>query len=680
MDIFLKKTIFLERLVINQSKLVGVLILALILLVGCGNERASTANEASKGRVISSEMPFTIAFRGERIRKLLKNYSNWEHYYQKYSGSIRKYTSEELLNLPKSNQVFAAKFDKNYPNKLKLLHFDGRARQVHTAPLVYQRYFPGHWVYLPGSRVLLDVTENVEQIKVENSRVFSLKAYTRKWKKKTINFPHDALLVAVDESGNRLWYQSEYVQIKSLNHHNNLVEIKRGQYFSKPRSFKAHRAFLLPLAAGIWGGKPMWFYNYSTQSPVDKNGKHAGDIVAEELQQWLGTELKWLDGIAFDVVDWRVNSKWDTDNNNYSDGGYIKGVNEFARGNLHFLEKLRKLLPENKILTADGYRLNNQRAIHVLNGIEFEGTVRYDDAFRAFSNTVNILNFWKQQQYYRPQFSYLVQKFRDQHDKKNQQRLTRFGVALASIYGVGSGFIGIHKINPLYESGWLGKPISSIKRLALSYPLNDFIQTPKVISNAKISHQGKELIISPLDVLEPMRLSWSLPKPKEGDLLLQLTLLSLKNSIDFPKKAQIPRAIKVTATNLPYFGEGIKKQKQYTKSYGLFNADESQQLSFYFRRAAKARGKTLNLVLNIEPSNSVKMSQIALYQSADIHWREFEKGYLLLNPSLEPQRVDLTHLLGNNKWTLFNRLTREEINQNYIIIPPIDALYPEKGI
>ena len=336
--------------------------------------------------------------------------------------------------------------------------------------------------------------KNTQQIKVENSHLFSLQAYARTHKKKRVVFPHDALLVAVDKRGNRLWYQSEYVQIKSLDHSNNVVGIKRQQYFSKLQKFKADKTFLLPLAAGVWGGKPMWFYNYSTYSPKDKNGQRAGDLLAEELQQWLMTDLNWLNGIAFDVVDWRIHEKWDTDNNNNPDGGYIHGVNEFARGNLNFLEKLRELLPKNKVLTADGHRLNNQRAIHVLNGIEFEGTVRHDDAFRAFSNTVNLLNFWKQQQRYRPQFSYLVQKFRDQRDKNNQQRLTRFGVALASIYGVGSGFIGKNKITRLYKSGWLGSPISSVKRLALDYPLYHPIQKLEVISNAKINHQGKKII------------------------------------------------------------------------------------------------------------------------------------------------------------------------------------------
>ncbi len=624
------------------------------------------------------QMPFIIGFRGERRRDLLKNYANWENHYKNYSAIIRKYTNEELNKLPLENIFYAKKFHYKYPATLNLLHFNGEARQTYNDPLLHQRYFSGHWVYLSGTTVLSAITSSTQQIKVKNSQVFSLSAYKKTVRNKKISLPHDALLVSLDEQGNRLWYQSEYVKINFLNQQKNIVGIKRAQYFSKAHSFKAHKTLLLPLAATIWGGQPMWFYNHSTQSPRDKNGKQASDILAKEIQQTL-YRLNWLDGITFDVMHWRARKNWDTNNDNVADGGYLQNINEFARGNLSFLTKVRRLLPVHKIITADGHQLSNQRAIHLLNGIESEGTVRHNDAFRAFSNTVNLLNFWQTQQNYRPQFSYLVQKFRNPRDIRKQQQLTRFGVGMASIYAVGSAFIGRQNLSSLYVSGWLGKPISAIKRLALDYPINLPISPPQALSNTKIEKNKTTLFISPLKQqnTQPMRLSWSLPKPKQGDLLLEFTIRSLGSSLHFPNKPQIPRAIQIIAKNLPNFKEGHRNQTQYIQSHGFFNALQPQKLSFYFRQAARAKGTTLNLIVKIEQSLAVKIDQIALYSAADIHWREFENGYLFLNPSLTPQTVDLTELIDNK--IIINRLSQKKVTDS-ILIPAIDAIYLQKII
>jgi hypothetical protein len=85
---------------------------------------------------------------------------------------------------------------------LMLLHLDGESRQVVYDPEVHKRYFPGHWVYEPGTQLAGSVGSDDTQIPVQDARPFKIKAYINRGRDgdKTW-FPHHIILVPLDARG-----------------------------------------------------------------------------------------------------------------------------------------------------------------------------------------------------------------------------------------------------------------------------------------------------------------------------------------------------------------------------------------------------------------------------------------------------------------------------------------------
>ena len=214
--------------------------------------------------------------------------------------------------------------------------------------------------------------------------------------------------------------------------------VSRARYGSATASYSKGHAYLAPLAAGVWGGKPMWYYNLSSACPKDRQGRTAADVFVREIAEWFapGGRLENIQGIAFDVNYWDVRRDgWDTNNDGHADNGIIQDKNIWRAGDWYFLSQVRKALGDRYVLTCDGENCENQRAVGVLSGIESEGPVLPHDGFRGISTTINTHVYWMQNGGRSDAFRYIVLKLMNAADAKRGVSLRRMATGLACCLG-----------------------------------------------------------------------------------------------------------------------------------------------------------------------------------------------------------------------------------------------------
>ena len=183
----------------------------------------------------------------------------------------------------------------------------------------------------------------------------------------------------------------------------------------------------------------MWFYNLSSTCPRDRAGKQVGELYAEEIASWFAPDgrLHAFDGIAFDVNYFDVSERgaqWDVDNNGTADGGWIAGRNVWEEGDLAFLARVRELLGDGRLLSADAQHASNQQVPALLDGMESEGFVQHNDMWRGFSRAVNTHLYWMGHRRSDLDFRYVVLKVMGP-DAPDALRMRRFGAAAACCLG-----------------------------------------------------------------------------------------------------------------------------------------------------------------------------------------------------------------------------------------------------
>ncbi|MGE4489969.1 MAG: hypothetical protein AB7E95_10550, partial [Kiritimatiellales bacterium] len=409
-------------------------ILAMLLLaVGI---RADDPLDVNRKEVFTKGYPQFLAFRGEMSRVSHSSYEAWCESVRGASGVIRKFMPEELPKIYPEAAAWADRYVQEHPEQLMMLHLNGESRQVMDNPAVHQRYFPGHWVYEPGLELVRSIGPEDTEITVRDASPFNAEAYLDRHRRdgKKFWFHQHVILVPLDENGRRLWTESEYVIVQRVDRENNVLTVDRGQIFSTARSFNVGRTAIAPLAAGVWGGAPMWYYNLSSTCPRDPAGRAAADVFLNEITAWFSSSgpLAHFNGIAFDVNYWKVRDpKWDTDGDGTADAGLIDGTNVWREGDWTFLKQLRQALGADRLITCDGQHPQNQQAVGVLDGIESEGLVQHNDGFRGFSRTVNTHLYWRQNNTRQHDFRYIVLKLMDANDEARGDQLRRFATATA---------------------------------------------------------------------------------------------------------------------------------------------------------------------------------------------------------------------------------------------------------
>ena len=142
----------------------------------------------------------------------------------------------------------------------------------------------------------------------------------------------------------------------------------------------------------------------------------------------------------------------------------------------------------------------------------------------------------------------------------------------------------------------------------------------------------------------------------QGDITFFVEVQSIDPVDSSLLSEKIPRFIWANMTNLPDYGEGKNSNEMYNNLTGLFGTNRMEKISFYFRNPAS----NCDLNLRIQGRGKLVIQSIRIYNKADILVRKFEKGIVIVNPSLIPQDID-SELIG--------------VKLKKITVPAVDAVF-----
>ncbi|MCP5113845.1 MAG: hypothetical protein GY953_23685, partial [bacterium] len=425
-------------------------------------------------------------------------YEDWERDFSRLMGIEGKVLDEEIPELSRRNIEFFTRFKQDHPDQIALLHFNGNARDPNWQS---EEFSAGHWIYFEGATVTADVPaeEGEMDIQVSDPSLFHVNVGRYN------NRNEDIGICELNSNGGPNWLNSEQVKLISVDVANKTIRVKRGSYGTKPRAFQAGKAHATAhVQEGQWGppdkANLMWYYNYSTASPRDAEGRSCSDVLIADVAKRFaaGGELELLDGLEFDVLRNRVGPHdafgrgYDTNGDGEPDAGMIEGMNKYGLGVVEFCRRLRDVFPADKLLLADGMSRRNQRAFQILNGIESEGFPTLGDiAMRDWSGGLNRHYFWDANAR-EPKFNYINHKFVYRTPGKkvpNYRPEVPFGThrtvfAVSTFTNAAVCFsyspeaeegemIGIwdeFRMGTAKKLGWLGKPAGPAARMAEQTP------------------------------------------------------------------------------------------------------------------------------------------------------------------------------------------------------------------
>ena len=682
-------------------------ITTLFMLLACHFSLAQGSqkeNVFAEKEVFTSGFPRTLSFRND-FRSLKDDYTDWEENHKVYNGITKKYLREEV-NIPKISAQWANKYARKYPEKLMLLHLNGEGRSVNDEE-TFKLYFPGHWVYEAGSYPKQLISRKHNKIALENASSFSKLAYTVHGKNaQQKKLPHDVLIIALDDEGNRLWDKYEYVTIQEVDYQKNEITVKRGQYETKAQNFEKGNTYVAPVAGDFWGGNLMWYYNFSSTCPLGDNGNSAADLFVSEIAYWFGDQgpLADLDGIGFDVNYFIPKQKsWDCNNDGKADAGFVDGKNLWMEGDLKLLKGIRETMGEDFIITADGWKDDMQRAVGILNGMETEGLCRWNDGFRQISRTINQHTYWNLHNTTKHKFSYITSKLRNPMDIKIAPQLRRMGLGLASCLGVsyapGSGLEIPEMLGgQLEQANWLGLPTGPMKYYLKER--EDILQGQGITFDTEFLEQfdfteleykaeSHQLTIN--GTKKNRRADMVVGGPslrvESGDIMVFLEVKATDGFIDLEQESLIPRKFNIKLEGMPDISEEpMNTEELYNELGGFMGTKDFTPQMFYFRNVG---GADLRLIFEAEEQGRFAIRNLKVYNAPCIISRDYENGSILVNPSFKEATVNLNAIFEEKR--AYQRIIQDSeksasedgllenpkiIRDNtQVVVPSLDALF-----
>lgn len=580
-------------------------------------------------------------------------------------GCISKVFHEEVTDLhtDKLRDTYR-ELRAQHPEKTVLVHFNGEAVAVRHFDMIaddryhadnVKDYFPGHWLFQSDARLSNSITAQDTVLKVDTTHPFKERDYVfgnAAKRGEDVAFPSDILLVPVAADGARQWQRSEYATLVSKSKKE--ITVKRGRYGSTPRAFEGGKTLVLPFAGCSWADNSMWYFNFSPDCPRDSKGLQAADIYVRNLVASLKPpgQAPFANGIAFDVLGYVAKSHFDTNNDSVADGGFIDGVNRWRLGVTAMLANLRRQLGDDAIITCDSHNPVSQRAVGILNGMESEGLVTHNDAYRAISNTFNLHSYWLKYGH-PPHFSYIVDKVKNEHDVAQLPVVTKLahGVATALGVGIGMGGAGRHVMNdkssylcgesPSGKSGWLGRPTSGLMLLTSGPTFTDAtarVSSAKTKDSVLKKNGAREWVLSSQTtkkaasefglVIEDVDLT--------NGFTLKLELKSREPITGLDAYPAIPRSVTARLIGKVDYAKDTILNRQYTECQGVAGAAGWHTNTFHFRANPE---KHARLEITIQDSGDLLIRNPEVMSGPLVVGRRFEHGAVILNLSEQPWKA-----------------------------------------
>lgn len=436
----------------------------------------------------------------------------WLADHSRLAGIIGKCLPEESHATSYINKENLSKYDyylyykKNFPTKLLLCHFNGIARMP---TFEMEPFFDGHWLYYSPAVLLDDISaaDEYSTVHVSDLQRFSMTDGMNK------NNGSDVCIVRVVD-GKPDWNYAEQATVVGKTAET--IRLKRGCYGSERKDFEANKTYLaVHVTDGPYGtqkdGTLLWYYNFSTYSPVDENGKHCWEILAEQLTSFFGNGgiLEEFDGIEFDAMNPVLNPKYpyssvpiDFQGIGRPSSNIIDGENIYSKGQIAFLKTMHENLGATKLLLADSI----QEAFGYLNGVESEGFPKgktYD--MIQYYDTFNIMEYWMKNTK-NPELSYVAGRIDYTDQEPFSHSMIRMHIAASCLLGCAYMTQVTSPTDPsntatiwdelvggaLNDPGWLGRPLGDAVHISDRYP-DVMTDMSKDIS---ISSEGTNLVYS----------------------------------------------------------------------------------------------------------------------------------------------------------------------------------------
>ena len=604
--------------------------------------------QAGMGRAASlKEFPLTAEFRSGP-RNLKRNYNDWVEQ-QMMPGGHAVDVQTNVLRLEPRNYEFANRFAKLHPETTVLSTWRAAGGLPKGAnnpgdPLGSSTIsFPGHWVQSPGTLLSQAVSASSTTVSVVSTQ-------------NMIKGP--ALLVEVDGKGNRLWDRFEYVLITSVGSAS--ISVRR-EFNGSPaaRAFPSRSTYVAPMP---WDSRSrtkyvVWFFNISGYCPRDPQGRTAMDVIAEDMLDPLrpGGGLDRISGLDLASGPLTVipdNADYDLDGRADPGSVYTDGVESVYR-------RIRSVLGPDRILTTS----LDLRYLEYINGVNQEGLAEPDDPWDEITETVNEVLAWRKLSPL-PMVSLAFQQHMSRDEDlikiQLQRLLNGYSVCLGMSADIDTGedkdidALDALKNIELYkgdanEVHWLGRVIG-MKRTAL--------MTPNILGNARsptdwsriipaisvkrgsLSVEGDEMVLTPQSKsfkgYVTIDLDFFLPSKSDFTVLMEI-----KSDDD-----QIERRILLPRVNVKTDTKPLR---------GKFTSKDFLPLTFFVRGAS---GGSVTIDFRFDDGGPVRFKALSVHAATDALACEFERGVVVVNPSLEDESFDLNALFPGRGG--FRRITASE--------------------
>jgi hypothetical protein len=337
----------------------------------------------------------------------------------------------------------------------------------------------------------------------------------------------------------------------------------------------------------------------------------------------------------------------------------------------------------------------NQRAFHILNGIESEGFPHLRDyVMRDWSGGLNRHFFW-QANARPPVFNYINHKFvePDPVTRLPQKPKLPFGIhrlAFAAAVLTDSALcysyppvpergetIGIWdelRMGTEMKLGWLGKPLSPAVRLATQQPdllrkkgaaagqeFLDFFKSNTV----QFSATGEEVKVECIQH-EGDRIRFRVTRvPTDGPDLFVTFSVRGAGMRGYPE--EVARLMRVSLTS------------DRPGGFMTWIGRCSFQPAFWFTGLDQSE---VELEFDVEGTEPVWISRLSVHAYPDVIYRQFENGLVLANPSSTPYPFDLSAIAPKRKFRRLQGSSNQDPGTNdgtavskEVVLPPKDALF-----
>tara|TARA_Y100000310_G_C20679903_1_gene815313 strand:+ start:712 stop:2583 length:1872 start_codon:yes stop_codon:yes gene_type:complete len=535
----------------------------------------------------------------------------WVKRWGRFDGVVLKAFNEEVTGFDTNSINTLKLFKQTYPQKLLLLHFNGRA----SLPEFSKQYATSRdYLYFLGTTVQTSLRKNEDKstLRIKDASALSIRKNLRNSSRE------DVVLVAMNSDGTLNWNKTEHAKLTDINE-KGVITIERDILKTGKLAGDANQIYIAQhVAKGPFSNNSqrLWEYNWFA---FDNTQPSLAQALPHFLNAQLSSNVNFFDGIQFDVlteahrtdnigypmkIDADANGKPDA----FTPGQYDKA---HQNGVYSFLSELREKLGNKPLILADG-SYANQRATWLLNGIESESWPDGGDPeLTQWSSGLNRHNFWREfsesphLNYIKVAAYHVPKKGKIEPTDNNRRLIVAAGVLTDSaiVPAFRPGGLPFHKWPEFRKLKNIGIPKSDMTTL-----LSQELMPVKLVKSVKVQQQFKAQTLNNLS--DPIKASHCLDLPMNNEPIVVKIEAKLVNS-----EQKRPSVLYV----------GNQNSQQYS-----FVGDKLFTSWFNFDEV------TSPVCLTVEGGiDKLEFAEISYTKGRKIEARVFQKAVLLANNSSE---------------------------------------------